>query len=123
MSLPLAHGIGGVRDLPVPGWLFYWGAAIVLVVSFVALSALWQRPLLAQASPAQRQRLQHHLENGRLSRAELAGAVQDSGSLEYARRRAEDLAAAAAAELDCLPPSEAREILHLLTERVVHREA
>ena len=32
----LAHGIGGVQDLPVPTWLFYWGAAIVLVVSFVA---------------------------------------------------------------------------------------
>jgi hypothetical protein len=46
----LAHGLGGVRDLPVPGWLFYWGAAIVLVVSFVALWALWQRPLLADAS-------------------------------------------------------------------------
>ena len=50
MRLPLAHGIGGVRDLPVPGWLFYWGAAIVLAISFVALWALWQRPLLAEAS-------------------------------------------------------------------------
>jgi hypothetical protein len=49
-TLPLAHGLGGVRDLPVPGWLFYWGASIVLVVSFLALWALWQRPLLAQAS-------------------------------------------------------------------------
>jgi hypothetical protein len=44
----LAHGIGGVQDLPVPTWLFYWGAAIVLVVSFVALGALWRRPLLAR---------------------------------------------------------------------------
>jgi hypothetical protein len=44
----LAHGIGGVRDLPVPTWLFYWGGAVVLVVSFVALGALWQRPLLAR---------------------------------------------------------------------------
>jgi hypothetical protein len=42
----LAHGIGGVRDLPVPTWLFFWGAAIVLVASFVALGALWRRPLL-----------------------------------------------------------------------------
>ncbi len=50
MSYPLAHGLGGVRDLPVPGWLFYWGASVVLVVSFVALWALWQRPLLAEAS-------------------------------------------------------------------------
>lgn len=46
----LAHGIGGVRDLPVPEWLFFWGAAIVLVVSFVALGALWKRPLLSLRS-------------------------------------------------------------------------
>lgn len=50
MSYPLGHGLGGVQDLPVPGWLFYWGASIVLVVSFVALWALWQRPILAEAS-------------------------------------------------------------------------
>ena len=46
MSL-VAHGIGGIQDLPVPGWLFYWGAAIVLVVSFVLLGVLWREPLLA----------------------------------------------------------------------------
>ena len=45
--MTLAHGIGGVRDLPVPAWLFFWGAAVVLVVSFVALGALWKRPLLS----------------------------------------------------------------------------
>lgn len=44
--LPLAHGIGGIKDLPVPLWLFYYGAAIVLLVSFVALWALWKRPVL-----------------------------------------------------------------------------
>ncbi|MCS7008043.1 MAG: fenitrothion hydrolase, partial [Thermoleophilia bacterium] len=43
---PLAHGIGSVRDLPVPASFFYTTAAIVLVVSFVALGALWKRPLL-----------------------------------------------------------------------------
>jgi hypothetical protein len=42
----LAHGIAGVRDLPVPDWLFLYGAAVVLVVSFVALGILWRRPLL-----------------------------------------------------------------------------
>jgi len=41
-----AHGIGGIRDLPVPTWLFSWGAALVLFVSFVALGVLWRRPLL-----------------------------------------------------------------------------
>lgn len=46
MTLLFAHGIGGVRDLPVPTWLFTWGAAFVLFVSFVALGVLWRRPLL-----------------------------------------------------------------------------
>ena len=50
MALPLAHGLGGVRDLPVPGWLFYYGAALVLILSFVALWVLWRRPLLERAS-------------------------------------------------------------------------
>jgi hypothetical protein len=45
-----AHGLGGVSDLPVPIWLFYYGAALVLILSFVALWALWKRPLLARAS-------------------------------------------------------------------------
>jgi hypothetical protein len=44
--LPLAHGIGGVRDLPLPLWLFYYGAAVVLVVSFALLGALWRTPRL-----------------------------------------------------------------------------
>ena len=44
--MPLAHGIGGVRDLPVPESLFFTTAAIVLVVSFVLLGALWRQPLL-----------------------------------------------------------------------------
>jgi hypothetical protein len=44
----LAHGIGGVQDLPVPRWLFYWGAAVVLVASFALLGSLWRHPLLAR---------------------------------------------------------------------------
>jgi hypothetical protein len=43
---PLAHGIGGVRDLPVPTSFFYTTAAVVLIVSFVLLGGLWRRPLL-----------------------------------------------------------------------------
>ena len=43
----LAHGIGGIRDLPVPRYVFYYGAAAVLVLSFVALALLWKRPVLA----------------------------------------------------------------------------
>jgi hypothetical protein len=41
-----AHGIVGKADLPIPVWLFSWAAAIVLVVSFVALSTMWMRPQL-----------------------------------------------------------------------------
>jgi hypothetical protein len=46
----LAHGIGGVRDLPVPESFFFSTAAIVLVVSFVALGALWRRPQLERGA-------------------------------------------------------------------------
>ncbi|HEX3391184.1 MAG TPA: fenitrothion hydrolase [Solirubrobacteraceae bacterium] len=41
-----AHGIVGKADLPIPVWLFSWTAAVVLVVSFVALSTLWRSPQL-----------------------------------------------------------------------------
>ncbi len=41
-----AHGIVGKADLPIPVWLFSWTAAIVLVVSFVALSTMWRSPQL-----------------------------------------------------------------------------
>src|SRR5271165_304598 len=43
-----AHGIVGKADLPIPVWLFSWTAAIVLVVSFVALSTMWTRPRLQE---------------------------------------------------------------------------
>ena len=33
-----------VKDLPVPEWLFFWGGAVVLVFSFLALGALWKTP-------------------------------------------------------------------------------
>ncbi|HEY2142283.1 MAG TPA: fenitrothion hydrolase [Solirubrobacteraceae bacterium] len=45
----LAHGIIGKTDLPVPRWLFAWAAAVVLVVSFVALATLWPKPRLEHA--------------------------------------------------------------------------
>ena len=44
--LQIAHGIVGRTDLPIPEWLFGWGAAMVLVVSFVALAVLWPDPRL-----------------------------------------------------------------------------
>jgi hypothetical protein len=48
VSWILAHGIGGIRDLPVPRYVFYYGAAGVLVISFAALAFLWRKPLLAE---------------------------------------------------------------------------
>ena len=42
----LAHGIVGRTDLPIPEWLFGWAAAVVLVISFVALAVLWPQPRL-----------------------------------------------------------------------------
>lgn len=49
-----AHGLGGTSDLPIPAWLFAWGATLVLVVSFVGLAVLWQRPKLAEAADGRR---------------------------------------------------------------------
>ena len=46
MTALLAHGIGAIKDLPVPAWLFLYGAAVVLIVSFAALTALWKEPRL-----------------------------------------------------------------------------
>jgi hypothetical protein len=43
-----AHGLVGRADLPIPAWLFGWGAAIVLIVSFVGLATLWNNPQLEQ---------------------------------------------------------------------------
>jgi hypothetical protein len=42
----IAHGIVGRSDLPIPEWLFGWAAAMVLIVSFVALAVLWPEPRL-----------------------------------------------------------------------------
>jgi hypothetical protein len=42
----LAHGIVQRSNLPIPEWLFGWAAALVLVVSFAALAALWPQPRL-----------------------------------------------------------------------------
>ena len=49
-TVALAHGLVGRADLPIPEWLFGWAAAVVMVVSFVALATLWQEPKLEQDS-------------------------------------------------------------------------
>jgi hypothetical protein len=45
-AVAAAHGLVGRADLPIPAWLFGWAAAVVLVVSFVGLATLWQKPVL-----------------------------------------------------------------------------
>jgi hypothetical protein len=47
--LPLAHALVARKDLPVPAWLFAWGASIVLIASFFALAAGWRRPRFEEA--------------------------------------------------------------------------
>jgi hypothetical protein len=42
--LPFAHALAARQDLPVPAWMFAWGASIVLIVSFFALSVTWRAP-------------------------------------------------------------------------------
>jgi hypothetical protein len=36
-----AHALVGKKDLPIPTWLFAWGASLVLIVSFFLLSYAW----------------------------------------------------------------------------------
>lgn len=43
------HGLVGRADLPIPEWLFGWAAAVVLLISFAALSLLWRSPKLEQS--------------------------------------------------------------------------
>ena len=72
----VAHGIGGVRDLPVPESFFFSAAAIVLVVSFIALGALWRRPQLERRADGQA--LPHGLD--RVLRSKLLRVLLQSAS-------------------------------------------
>jgi len=40
-DLASAHALVGRKDLPVPAWLFAWGASLVLIISFALLSVAW----------------------------------------------------------------------------------
>ena len=58
---------------------------------------------------------------GNHKREALRPCLVESDGLEYARRRAEELAARARQELSCVPPSISRTILEHVSERVIHR--
>jgi hypothetical protein len=45
----VAHAIGGIKDLPIPGLFFLYGGAAVLAISFIALGVLWTEPHLEEA--------------------------------------------------------------------------
>ncbi len=60
---------------------------------------------------------------GNHKREALAPYLLESDALAYARRKAEEFAARAKAELDCLPPSPCRTILEWVTGQVVHRKS
>jgi octaprenyl-diphosphate synthase len=58
---------------------------------------------------------------GNHKREALRPLLAEGDGLDYARRRAEELARQAREELGCLPPSPCRTILEAVTDRVVHR--
>ena len=65
----VGHGIGVVRDLPIPAAYFFVGAAVVLAVSFILLLYLWRRPVLEAHADG------HELPSG-FSRLVLSRAVR-----------------------------------------------
>jgi octaprenyl-diphosphate synthase len=80
--------------------------------------------LLAESGPETAGRLRQVLRGpARERRAALSPYLADGEALAYARRRAEEHAQRARAELTCLAPSECRHILDSLPERVVFRSA
>jgi len=86
----------------------------------LTLPLIW---LLRGASAATAARVKKVLSRaGDHKREALRPYLADSGALRYAADRAEEFAGLARAELDCLPPSECRHILEVLTDRVVHRD-
>jgi octaprenyl-diphosphate synthase len=62
------------------------------------------------------------LGNGKPKQSAVAAALERARSVEYARKRAETLAAEAVKELDVLPPSECRDLLRMMTHWAVRRD-
>ena len=46
-AVPLAHGLGGQKDLPVPLSLAVTGSVAALVISFTVLAVAWRHPRYA----------------------------------------------------------------------------
>ncbi len=76
----------------------------------------------SQASVADAEQMRRLLRTEGTKRAQFVRILEEAGSIGYARRRAHEYASLAGAQLQCLPPSEARTILEHLAERVVQRD-
>ena len=76
-----AHALVGKQDLPIPTWLFAWGASLVLIVSFALLSVAWKQPASAAGPLAPRERL---------GSRRAAAQPRDRGAGGSARRGAAD---------------------------------
>ena len=46
--LLIGHALVGRQDLPIPEWLFIYGAVLVLIVSFVGIAIAWRRTAFAE---------------------------------------------------------------------------
>ncbi len=89
----------------------------------VTLPLIYALPLL---TPAERANLEALMANPEPSDAQIAAvvaAVARHGGLERARRRAQDLVAAAEGDLDALPESSARETLRAMLGYMVERRS
>jgi octaprenyl-diphosphate synthase len=79
--------------------------------------------LLDHAATEQLGELRKILINGHANKRQvLQPYLVASGALRYAQGRAEEFAHLARTELACLPPSDSRDILATLTEKVIHRD-
>jgi len=78
---------------------------------------------LAKLPPADAGRLRDKLRTGDVAhRDAVAATLIETGSLEYARRRADEFTRNARSALNCVPPGECRAILEQLTEWSARRD-
>lgn len=73
MTRLLGHSFPGPQDLPIPRYLFYYGGALVLFLSFIALGALWTTAKLDRPRERRAWRL--------LERTALSKATRIAGGL------------------------------------------
>ena len=77
--------------------------------------------LLQTASPTDAGRVRDFLADPHPDRSRLRDELESAGALDYARTRAQEIAARASAALDVLPESEARTILRSMAQLAVRR--